>query len=119
VANIVAETLTQMHQAYGTKVKDVHAAIGPSIGECCYEVDERVLTAVNDVLGYARFGAGKAMLDLKEINRQIMIKTGILQNHIEISEACTSCRTDLYFSHRAEHGKTGRMASWIGLMAKE
>jgi copper oxidase (laccase) domain-containing protein len=55
------------------------------------------------------------MLNLQEMNRQIMIKAGILPSHIEVSQLCTSCRTDLFYSHRKENGKTGRMAAWIGL----
>jgi copper oxidase (laccase) domain-containing protein len=58
---------------------------------------------------------GKARINLKELNRQIMIKAGILPINIEISEWCTSCSTELFFSHRAESGATGRMVSWIGI----
>jgi len=48
-----------------------------------------------------------------------MIKAGILPVHIEICGMCTSCRTDLFFSHRKENGSTGRMVSWIGLNLQE
>jgi copper oxidase (laccase) domain-containing protein len=58
---------------------------------------------------------GKAMVNLKQINRHIMLKAGILPIHIELSEWCTGCSSDQFFSHRKEGGKTGRMASWIGI----
>jgi copper oxidase (laccase) domain-containing protein len=102
-------------------------AIGPSIGICCFEVDEVVMNKVwelfsRDMMWKDRDNSlfrekpnGKFMLNLQEMNRQIMIKAGIMPSHIEVSQLCTSCRTDLFFSHRKENGKTGRMAAWIGL----
>ncbi|MFB9325411.1 peptidoglycan editing factor PgeF [Paenibacillus aurantiacus] len=131
VAAIAARTVEAMNEAYGSQPADIRAAIGPSIGGCCYEVDENVLRHVRllldgtESLGMAQAGGespiiiptspGRARIDLKEINRQIMIKAGILPTHIEITQWCTGCRTDLFFSHRTERGQTGRMASWIGL----
>ncbi|MCR2803688.1 peptidoglycan editing factor PgeF [Paenibacillus sp. SCIV0701] len=127
VGKIAEETVLAMQAAYGVEPADVRAAIGPSIDDCCYEVDGIVIQEVKRVLeeldlddGTARVcmrlkESGKADLNLKEINRQIMIKAGILPSRIEISNWCTGCRTDLFFSHRAEGGKTGRMASWIGI----
>jgi len=58
---------------------------------------------------------GKARLNLKEMNRQIMIRSGIMPDRIAMSSYCTGCRTDLFFSHRREGGRTGRMASFIGM----
>lgn len=118
VANIAANMITVMRNTYECEVEDIYTSIGPSIGSCCYEVDDRVINGINEVLGVRYFPPGKAMLDLKDINRQIMIKAGILPTHISISDDCTSCRTDLYYSHRAEQGRTGRMASWIGLKSE-
>jgi len=61
---------------------------------------------------------GKAMLNLKEINRQIMIKAGILPMNIELTEICTGCRLESFFSHRMENGAAGRMASFIGFQER-
>lgn len=102
-----------MEQTYGSKAEDMFAAIGPSIGACCYEVDDRVVEAIG-LPAPMRQENGRYMLDLKEANRQFMIRAGIKPNNIERSAYCTSCRTDLFFSHRAEEGRTGRMAAWIG-----
>ncbi|CAG7605492.1 Polyphenol oxidase [Paenibacillus solanacearum] len=130
VLQIAQATLETMGAAYGTKPRDVIAAIGPSIGACCYEVDDAVISRVDKLLPelhglgggaegvvavYERKSEGKYNLNLQQLNRQIMIKAGILPSHIEITGLCTSCRTDLFFSHRKENGKTGRMAAWIGL----
>ncbi|RIX59324.1 peptidoglycan editing factor PgeF [Paenibacillus nanensis] len=127
VKKIAEETVQAMKQAYGTEPEELLAAIGPSIGSCCYEVDGAVITEVDRVLSELRLeeadknacmrlkSNGKADLNLKEINRQIMIKAGILPSRIELTNWCTGCRTDLFFSHRTEGGRTGRMASWIGI----
>jgi polyphenol oxidase len=126
VLQIAKATLETMSAAYGTKPRDVLAAIGPSIGGCCYEVDDQVIARVDKALNelgiasaqesiYQLKSDGKFMLNLQQLNRQIMIKAGILPIHIEISTLCTSCRTDSFFSHRKEGGKTGRMAAWIGI----
>lgn len=126
VAAIAARTVEAMQSNYGCRPEHIFAAIGPSIGGCCYEVDEQVLVHVRKLEGYETAVAppvsqehssagGKRRLDLKELNRQIMIKAGIKPEHIEISRLCTACRTDLFYSHRKEKGKTGRMIGWIGI----
>src|SRR5690606_40465143 len=61
---------------------------------------------------YESTGEGKYKLDLQQLNRQIMIKAGILPSNIEVTKMCTSCHTAWFFSHRAEAGKTGRMVAW-------
>ena len=125
VMEIAAETVKAMEYTYECRPEDILASIGPSIGVCCYEVDEKVMERVKPIYGqqadpeeakkaYSSLDNGKYMLDLKEINRHIMIKAGILPMNIELSEWCTSCHTDLFFSHRKEQGATGRMVSWIG-----
>jgi copper oxidase (laccase) domain-containing protein len=60
----------------------------------------------------------KIMLNLKELNRIIMIEAGILPVHIEYSMWCTSCHPDKFFSYRGQNGVTGRMASWIGMKVR-
>lgn len=128
VGAIAEQMVVRMSAEYGSLPQHIHAAIGPSIGECCYEVDDRVMDRVRD-MGIGEFiseevtnsavyidkGQGKYMLNLKEINRHIMIKAGILAEHIECTSWCTSCNHDLFFSYRKDGGTTGRMASWIGM----
>ncbi len=80
-----------------------HAAIGPSIGPCCYEVGEDVLGA------FAGLGEGVArgrMLDLPEVARRLLLAAGV--ERIESSGLCTSCEAELFFSHRRDAGRTGR-----------
>jgi hypothetical protein len=128
VGNIAREAVRRMAETFGSKPEELLAAIGPSIGVCCYEVDEAVAAKVRPVL--EKIGAtpaervqvlqngrttGKYMLDLQTFNRLLLMEAGILSAHIELSHLCTSCNTDRFFSHRAEGGRTGRMAAWIAL----
>lgn len=128
VQQIARHTVEAMSETYGTDAADVLAATGPSIGSCCYEVDRNVIERIDECLTELNSDdnerrniykqgqkEGKFMLNLQQLNRQIMIKAGILPSHIEICEICTGCRTDLFFSYRKENGSTGRMVSWIGL----
>ncbi len=121
VLEIAEKTVIAMSERFGSSPSEIVAAIGPSIGMCCYEVDETVMEKVrgNEFLreskAYEQKRDGKYMLNLQEMNRQIMIKAGILPTNIELTHLCTSCRSDLFFSHRKEKGKTGRMVGWIGL----
>ncbi len=127
VGEIAVHTVQAMQERYGTKPQSMLAAIGPSISSCCYEADGPVidrLEELGDKYGIDPLQSrwlspvtkeGKSQIDLKEINRQIMMKAGILPIHIELTQYCTGCRTDLFYSHRVENGKTGRMASWIGI----
>jgi polyphenol oxidase len=120
VLRVAEHTVRAMAGRFGSRPEAIHAAIGPSIGSCCYEVDEHVISRVKQEAGvagdpyYAASGEGRYMLNLQEINRQIMIEAGIMPHHIEITMLCTGCTTEHFFSHRKENGTTGRMAAWIG-----
>jgi YfiH family protein len=86
------------------------AAVGPGIGPCCYEVGPDVLDA------FSALGAGIAadrMLDLSEVARRLLRAAGV--ERIEVAGLCTSCKPELFFSHRRDAGRTGRQGSlvWI------
>ncbi|WP_027088360.1 peptidoglycan editing factor PgeF [Cohnella panacarvi] len=128
VADIAARTVGKMSAEFGADPANIRAAIGPSIGGCCYEVDEAVLRHVRPILNTSadtgvdglaeRFVVpsrdGRARLDLKLLNRHLMIKAGILPSSIEMTSWCTGCSTDLLYSHRMEQGNAGRMMSLLG-----
>jgi len=83
------------------------AAIGPSIGPCCYEVGEEVL---GSFAGLGRVAQDR-MLDLPEVARRLLREAGVEQ--IESSGLCTSCESELFFSHRRDAGRTGRQAGLV------
>jgi hypothetical protein len=61
---------------------------------------------------------GHSRLDLAGVNRAVLEEAGVRPDQIEDAGLCTTCRTDLFFSHRAEKGRTGRMMNFILLRAK-
>jgi purine-nucleoside/S-methyl-5'-thioadenosine phosphorylase / adenosine deaminase len=86
------------------------AAVGPGIGPCCYEVGDEVLDAFADLGGGIADGR---MLDLREVARRLLAQAGV--DEVEISDLCTSCHPELFFSHRRDNGRTGRQAGvvWV------
>ncbi len=83
------------------------AALGPAIGPCCYEVGPEVLAAFEPLQGVA----DGRMLDLKAVARRNLTAAGV--QHVEDAAYCTSCRPDLFFSHRRDGGVTGRQGGLV------
>lgn len=120
VAGIAAEAVRAMRARYGCDPADIQAAIGPSIGPCCYEVDEAVAEPVRRYFGgraeaLLRPSArdGRHMLDLWAANRLDLESAGV--GRVHVAGACTACQSDRFFSHRAEAGGAGRGAAVIVL----
>lgn len=121
VSLIGAKTVELMCENFGCDPKDIIAGIGPSIGGCCYEVDDPVINEIRK-LDFLDFGAcytdkgnGKYMLDLKEVNREILVHSGLLPENIDTSDLCTCCNSHVFHSHRATGGKRGTLAMMIAL----
>jgi polyphenol oxidase len=87
------------------------AAVGPGIGGCCYEVGPEVLAAFADLDGVA----DGRLLDLRAVITRKLTAAGV--GDVQHDERCTSCRPDLYFSHRRDGGVTGRQAGLVVLDA--
>jgi YfiH family protein len=119
--DVVSIASRAMSEAYHTDPSELHAAIGPSIRGCCYEVDDVVMDrmkSADDSFGeyyYQTTSEHHYRLDLAKFNQHKLLKAGILPEHIEISEYCTACHTDVFYSHRREFGQTGRMSAWIAM----
>lgn len=118
VARIAGKTLHAMVERFGCEPSRVHAVVGPSIGPCCYEIDEQVADAFRQAYpgceaALLRPGRapGKYQLDLWEANRLDLLEAGAGPTHV--AGACTSCGVDRLFSHRAERGCAGRGAAVI------
>ena len=106
-AQIAAGAVDAMRRRFGTDPRNLHAAIGPAIGPCCYEVGPEVS---------AQFGlTGRAHLDLKEINRRQLIEAGVTPEHIDASNLCTMCRADEFHSFRRDKEASGRLYSFVGI----
>jgi copper oxidase (laccase) domain-containing protein len=105
----------------GARADRLRAAIGPSIGPCCYEVGPEVVEQVRAVFGPAddlirpaQNGNGPHF-DLWTANARALREAGVEQ--IEAGDICTACNTHEFYSHRAERGKTGRFGALIVLRA--
>src|SRR6202521_4173165 len=149
LARIAVKALGRMRMEFGTRPRDVVAAIGPAIGRCCYEVGPEVAQAFA-----AQFRAAadwfdgpfdqlahgeeplwlpwltmmppghvppppRVQLDLRAANRWQLADAGVPESKIAVSDLCTACRTDLLFSYRREGAKTGRMMAVIGVRGKK
>jgi YfiH family protein len=119
VAGVVRVGVETMAREFGSRAEDLIAAIGPSIGPCCFEVGDEVAAAFAGEL-VSRGEEAKRHVDLWEANRRQLITAGLRAEAITVVGECTACsRTEAgrrkYFSHRAERGVTGRMLSVIGV----
>ncbi len=121
VQEIAARTVELMQNRFGCKPENILCGIGPNIGSCCYEVDDPVINEINKLSYlelsscYKAKGNGKYMLDLKEVNRQILVYSGIKPENIDTSDLCTCCESEIFHSHRATKGKRGTLALMIAL----
>ena len=120
IAGIAANGIDAMEKL-GAKRAAIRAALGPSIGPCCFEVDaelaSRFAAEVPGSARHARDGKpGKAYLDLRAIVGDQLLAAGVASNAIENAGPCTRCASDQYFSRRAAGGvTTGLQMSFIGL----
>ena len=119
-ADIAGKAVRKMGEVYGCDPGDICAAIGPSIGKCCFETDNDVPDAMRALLGAEAekfiFPRGeKQTVNLRWINRRLLEKAGVLKKNIAVSGECTMCRHNKYWSHRYTNGQRGSMASVIML----
>jgi polyphenol oxidase len=145
LARIVAKTLGRMTMEFGTRPREVTAALGPAIGRCCYEVGPEVAQAFAAQFApapdwfdgpFEQLAHGeeplslpwlsmmppghelpppRVRLDLRASNRWQLIDAGLPEKQIAVNDLCTACRTDVLFSYRREGAKTGRLMTVIGI----
>ncbi len=118
VSKVVVNTLYAMRDAFGTDPAEVQAAIGPSIGPDHYQVGPEVVEAVEQSFGTGLIrhaSDGSAYLNLWDANRLALERAGVQE--IEVAGICTASNIIDFYSHRAEHGKTGRFGAVIALRA--
>lgn len=115
------KTVELMKSEFGCNAEDIIAAIGPSICQNCYEVDDVVYAPLCQIpyLDKSKIlihkENGKYMLNLWETNRQILINAGIRPENIDVTDLCTNCHPDVFHSHRFTKGKRGNLAAIIAL----
>ena len=106
-ARIACVAVAAMGRDFGTRGEDLHAAIGPGIGKCCYEVGAEVA---------AQFGGqGRGYIDLTSENRRQLEEAGVTGRRIYASNLCTMCRAGEFHSFRRDQNAAGRMFSFAGI----
>ncbi len=140
---IVAKTIGQMQMEFDCQPRDLLAAIGPTIGVCCYEVGTEVASAfaakfanASEFFDELRTGdepnplqwlnmmppghqppPKNVFLDLKKANRLQLVEAGVREENIHVTDLCTSCQVASLFSYRKERERSGRLMSVIGIRA--
>jgi len=144
LARIVEKGVGAMRLHFGSQPEHLRAAIGPGIASCCYAVGEELREQFHSQFSYAtnlfreatesdpvrerypllfmnarppgHSDAGRTIyLDLREANRRQLLSAGLRPENIIPLDFCTACRADLFFSHRAEQGVTGRQMGVVGI----
>ena len=122
VAGIGSKMVVYMQAEYGCQAKNIIVAIGPSICRKCYEVSKDVVDEFEQVFLKEDMNSmleekqnGKFQLDLQKANELILLKAGIQKKHLDITNLCTCCNSEVLFSHRASKGKRGNLAGVIML----
>lgn len=116
----IAGKMIKAWQGEGISANEIFVVMGPSICSNCYMVDDKVIHRVQKLLEeydekpYNLISEGQYQLDLKHLNAIILEKSGVPKHQIDISTYCTSCHDDLFYSHRRDKGRTGRLMSFIG-----
>lgn len=121
---IVSRAVEKMGSEYGAAPETILAAIGPGLSQCCFETDADVPQAMEDAFGapaaqYSQRRGRKWYVDLKGINAHCLKVSGVLPEHISVSEDCTRCHPEKYWSYRATGNDRGSMAAIISLERKE
>ena len=119
-AGIVEKAVRTMTEMFSSDPSHILAAVGPCIGQCCFETDGDVPAAMEAALGddaapYIERRGAKYHVDLAGLNRQWLLRSGLTPDHIEICGLCTACRSDLFWSHRKMGESRGAQVAMISL----
>lgn len=119
-AGIVEKAVRTMAEVFSSDPRHILAAVGPCIGQCCFETDSDVPTAMETALGadavpYMEQRGAKYHVDLAGLNRQWLLRSGLTPDHIDTCGLCTACRPDLFWSHRKMGEARGAQIAMISL----
>ena len=119
----MARLTVEEMQKYGCRPNDILAGIGPSIGGCCFEVDNPVAEAFEAAFSYAGLfisrredAPQKYFIDLWRANAEILVRAGVLEKNIETGGLCTMCNPDIFYSHRLMGNERGSMVAVMELV---
>jgi YfiH family protein len=110
--NIVAAAVCELTTRLGSRAEDLHAAVGPSIGPCCYEVGVDVAHQFDTAEPEWNTVEGPRKIDLPGINERQLRDAGVAD--VWVARECTYCEAERYYSFRREKEQAGRMMSFVG-----
>jgi copper oxidase (laccase) domain-containing protein len=106
-----------MKNKFGASPDSMVAYLGPSAGVCCYEVGQDVAEAF--LPGQLEFRKERMYLNLKKVNKDQLLESGLGEESIEISSSCTICTPELFHSYRRDRNKSGRMMAVVSIVGNE
>ena len=122
VGRMGAATIRAMQKHYGTDTKHLICAIGPSICQDCYEVSEDVIEQFKEAFEkkywedlFYKKENGKYQLNLWKANELIFLESGILPEHMAITNVCTHCNSKILYSHRTMGNNRGNLCAFLAL----
>jgi YfiH family protein len=120
IADVAGQTIALMSAMYGARPDDLHVAIGPAIGACCYDVGGEVVRRWQDRAGAEAAAAleqrgDRVHFSLTIANSVLVQRAGVRLERIETSDVCTRCDGERWFSHRGQGPHTGRFGAMIAI----
>ena len=115
VAEISPKTVRAMMDRFGSRPDDLSIVIGPSIGQCCFEVGADVAAQFQKYFPERADLSKRTQIDLLEANRRQLRQLGVPDAQIVSSGLCTCCRQDTFHSYRRDRDAAGRMVSGISI----
>ncbi len=112
VQNIAGQAVEIMCREFAANPQNIKAAIGPSIGPCCFETGGEVAVHFDEDLRTELTG-DKFKVDLWQANKRLLQKAGLVEENIDVLELCTMCHSDVLYSYRKDAQSTGRMGAFI------
>lgn len=117
LGNIAGRLVEALHDIYSSEPADLLVWLGPAIGPCCFAVQEDLAERFVREFPFTpvQRRSDGVFIDLRGLNRELLIRSGVTPSNIAVSDDCTMCRPERFFSHRGEGPRTGRMAGLIGI----
>ena len=122
--DLPAKAVRKMGRLFGARPEDIRVAVGAGIGPCCFETHDDVPNAMRSAFGggaedYIRPRGEKWTVDLKGLNAWRLREAGVREENMDVCPTCTTCRTDLYWSHRITGDRRGVQGALIALAGEE
>ena len=122
VGKIGKVTVEKMEEEFGCDPADILGAVGPSICQDCYEVSEDVIEKFRENYDenlwpeiFYQKENGKYQLNLWKANESVFLESGLLPEHIAVTNVCTHCNPDILFSHRTTGNERGTLSAFLAL----